>query len=74
MRGFSYALLRNPHIINNSWGSDGYAKSLGTAIDRSRHSRGGLGVLVVNAAGNNGSNNDIIPFYPSSIACINCIS
>lgn len=65
MRGVAYALLNGASIVNNSWGAPVSTASLQLVIQRAQHMRNGLGVLIVNAAGNEGSNNDIRPFYPA---------
>ena len=54
-------------ILNNSWGGRFYSPSLKYAIDQYN------GLFVV-AAGNYGTNNDIIPDYPSSYDSKNIIS
>jgi len=54
-------------ILNNSWGGRIYSPSLKFAIDQYD------GLFVV-AAGNCGTNNDIIPNYPSSYDSNNIIS
>lgn len=74
MRGTAYALANGAHIVNNSWGSMDSTRSLALVVQRSQHMRKGLGVLVVNAAGNNSSNNDIFPFYPAGYDYSNTIS
>jgi subtilisin family serine protease len=47
---------------NNSWGGGGYDQSLYDAIQASNDA----GIVFVAAAGNDGSNDDSIPFYPAS--------
>lgn len=47
---------------SNSWGGGGYSSALHTAILRAAKA----GILFVAAAGNNGSNNDSVPNYPSN--------
>ena len=49
-------------ISNNSWGGGGYSQALYDTIKRADTS----GHLFVVAAGNDGSNNDTTPSYPSS--------
>lgn len=65
VRGVAYALMNGAYIVNNSWGSPDKTRALQTVIDRARYMRDGLGILVVNAAGNESTNNDIFPFYPA---------
>lgn len=57
--------------INNSWGgTTGYSSSLDSAITRA----GEQNIVFVAAAGNSGSDNDIVPRYPSSYAQSNIIA
>ncbi|KAL8270567.1 hypothetical protein Esti_005538 [Eimeria stiedai] len=65
VRGLAYAMTNGAHIINNSWGGPDATRSLQLIIERAAYLRDGLGVLIVNAAGNDGSNNDYVPVYPA---------
>jgi subtilisin family serine protease len=65
-----YAWYNGARIINASWGSRGYSQSIFDAIQRANDA----GVLFVAAAGNNGTNNDVIPFYPANFNIPNIIS
>lgn len=62
-----YANAKGARVINNSWGGSGYSQVLKDAIDASN-------ALIVCAAGNSGTNNDAIPFYPASYTSSNIIS
>ena len=62
VRAMNYAVTNGAKIINNSWGGGGYDAATSAAIGRARNA----GVIVVNAAGNNGSDNDQSPFYPAN--------
>ncbi|MBT9169303.1 MAG: Thermophilic serine proteinase [Syntrophomonadaceae bacterium] len=62
-----YANAKGAHIINNSWGGGGFSQSLKAVIDASS-------AIVVCAAGNDTSNNDLFPIYPASYASSNIIS
>ncbi len=62
-----YAEGAGANIINNSWGGSGDSKALKEAIESSR-------VLFVCSAGNNGTDNDAAPDYPSSYSSPNIIS
>ncbi|KAL8446867.1 hypothetical protein Emed_004746 [Eimeria media] len=65
VRGLAYALMNGAHIINNSWGGPDATRSLQLIIERASQMRNGLGALIVNAAGNDSSNNDYVPVYPA---------
>ncbi len=62
-----YANSNGAHVISNSWGGGGYSQALKDAIDASD-------AVVVCASGNNGKNNDTIPFYPASYSSSNIIA
>jgi subtilisin family serine protease len=49
-------------VTNNSWGGGGYSQALLDAINAGANA----GILFVAAAGNNATNNDSSPFYPSN--------
>jgi subtilisin family serine protease len=52
----------NLRVLSNSWGGGSFSQALLDEINRANDN----GMLFVAAAGNNGSNNDINPFYPAS--------
>jgi len=62
---------RGVNIIatNNSWGGGGYSRALGDAIVAQREH----GILFVVAAGNDSSDNDIVPSYPCTYDLANVI-
>lgn len=60
----------NVAVISASWGSTQYSKALEDAI----RAAGEAGILFVAAAGNDGSNNDKRPHYPSNYDLPNVIS
>ena len=62
-----YASAKGARVINNSWGGSGESQVLKDAIDASN-------ALVVCAAGNSGTDNDALPFYPASYTSPNIIS
>ena len=66
----NYATLMGVDIMSNSWGGGGFSQSLEDAISAANDA----GILFVAAAGNNGSNNDIYPHYPSSYDVPNVIA
>lgn len=48
--------------INGSWGGGGFSQTLKDSIEAANN----LGILFIAAAGNDGSDNDVTPQYPSS--------
>jgi subtilisin family serine protease len=62
-----YANAKGARVMNMSWGGSGYSQVLKDAIDASN-------ALVVCAAGNSGTNNDSLPFYPASYSSQNIVS
>ncbi|MEN8218885.1 MAG: S8 family serine peptidase, partial [Pseudomonadota bacterium] len=62
IEAIQYATMMGVKILNNSWGSGGFSQALRDAIIAANEA----GVLFVAAAGNDGSNNDVTPFYPAS--------
>lgn len=57
--------------INLSWGG---GTSVNLALQKALQSANDSGIVVVSAAGNNGSDNDVTPRYPSSYKMSNSIS
>ena len=75
IKAINYAIDRkekgvNVRVINASWGSTSKSKALEDTI----RAAGDAGILFVAAAGNNGSNNDRRPHYPSNYDLPNVIS
>jgi thermitase len=75
IEAINYAIDRkkagvNVRVINASWGSTLYSKALEDAI----RAAGEQGILFVAAAGNNGTDNDQRPHYPSNYDLPNVIS
>ena len=62
LTGFAYAIDNGADVINLSFG--GYSKS--TAMEAAIQNATAAGIVVVAAAGNDGIDNDINPFYPAS--------
>jgi subtilisin family serine protease len=62
-----YANANGASVISNSWGGGSFSQGLKDAIDASP-------AVVVCAAGNSASNNDINPVYPASYNSTNIIS
>ena len=67
IKALAYATFHGFDIINASFGGSVYAGGTKTAIDR-------YPGLFVAGAGNQGTDNDIHPFYPASYDCSNIIS
>jgi subtilisin family serine protease len=65
----SYAVDKGARVLNNSWGGGPWEEALYTAIADARDA----GVLFVAAAGNEGTDNDVTPHYPSSYPLQNII-
>ncbi|MEP6789052.1 MAG: S8 family serine peptidase, partial [Acidobacteriota bacterium] len=75
IEAINYAIDRKKHgvnirIISASWGSTSNSKALEDTI----RAAGDAGILFVAAAGNDGSNNDSRPHYPSNYDLPNVIS
>ena len=66
----NYAREQGAHIINSSWGGLDFNPLLGDAIEEANEA----GIYFVAAAGNESSNNDDQPNYPSSYAYPNVVS
>ena len=60
----------NVRVNNCSWGGGGFSSALQSAIQAANSA----GILVVTAAGNNGTNNDVSPEYPANYDSPNVIS
>jgi len=70
VRAFQYAVNNGAHIINYSGGGADPSPSERLAVEEAQK----RGVLLVAAAGNDGHNNDLIPYYPASYPLDNIIS
>jgi subtilisin family serine protease len=67
--GINWAVSHGAKVINMSLGGSAMDPTMGTAIDNARNS----GVVVIVAAGNDGTNNDTIPSYPCNFSKANLI-
>lgn len=65
-----YAINRGAKVINNSWGGEYYSATLHSALNAAYQK----GIVIVAAAGNERSNNDVRPVYPASIDVPSMIS
>lgn len=70
VQGLEYALLIGCKVSNNSYGGSGYSQSSYDMIATAN----AMGHLFVASAGNEGSNNDVWPHYPSSYDLPNIIA
>src|SRR2546422_9176988 len=60
----------NVRVLSNSWGGGGFSRALLDEINKAD----AHGMLFVAAAGNNGANNDITPFYPATYNAPNVVA
>lgn len=65
-----YAINAGASVINNSWGGSSYSGALSDALAVAYNQ----GIVIVSAAGNSGSNNDIQAMYPASYSVPNMIA
>jgi len=65
-----YAIRHGARVISASWGGDPYNPALYDTIEMA----GTSNILFVAGAGNDGKNNDVTPFYPSSYSNENIIA
>ncbi len=70
IRALNYAVANGATISNNSWGGGGHDQALANAIANARNA----GHIFVAAAGNNGANNDSVPYYPANYALDNVVA
>jgi subtilisin family serine protease len=66
---YDYAVMNGALIMNASFGGPGFSNSEYLALNAANNA----GVLLVASAGNDGSNNDLYPQYPSSYDLANII-
>jgi subtilisin family serine protease/subtilisin-like proprotein convertase family protein len=66
----NYAASMGFQVANNSWGGGGYSAAMASAITSFRDAGG----IFVAAAGNDSSNNDSAPNYPSNYAQDNVLA
>jgi subtilisin family serine protease len=62
VKSIQYATLMNVNVMSNSWGGGGFSQAMLDAINAAK----AKGILFVAAAGNDGSNTDSSPQFPSS--------
>ncbi|KAL8428370.1 hypothetical protein ACSSS7_007270 [Eimeria intestinalis] len=74
LKAIDFALSAGVQIINNSWGAPSESKALKRALQIAATANDGLGVLVVNSAGNEAMDIDKNSFFPASIQLPNSIT
>jgi subtilisin family serine protease len=65
-----FGATANVRVLSNSWGGGGFSQALLDEINKANTA----GMLVVAAAGNAGTNNDVSPFYPANYAAANVVA
>ncbi len=70
INAINYAIKMGARVLNNSWGGSGFSQALSAAISKANKAK----ALFIVAAGNNETNNDAAPDYPSSYNIRNIIS
>jgi thermitase len=70
IEAIDYATKMNVDVMSNSWGGGGFSQALEDSIKRAKEK----GIVFVAAAGNDSSNNDSRPTYPSTYQVDNVIS
>jgi thermitase len=70
IEAIDYATKANVDIMSNSWGGGGFSQALEDSIKAAKE----RGILFVAAAGNDATNNDVKPHYPSNYQVDNVIS
>jgi subtilisin family serine protease len=67
---FAASGAANIRVLNNSWGGGPFSQALDDAIGLTNSAD----MLFIAAAGNSGTNNDTLPFYPANYARPNVLS
>jgi Subtilase family/Fervidolysin N-terminal prodomain/Abnormal spindle-like microcephaly-assoc'd, ASPM-SPD-2-Hydin/HYDIN/CFA65/VesB-like, Ig-like domain/FlgD Ig-like domain/Viral BACON domain len=70
VEAIDYATMMHVRLTSNSWGGGGFSQALLDAINDAD----AAGVLFVCAAGNNSSNTDVTPNYPSTYPSPNIVA
>jgi serine protease len=70
VRALNFAVAHGAKVVNASFGGGGYDQAMATALANARTK----GVIVVTAAGNDGTNNDAEPVYPANYPGDNVVS
>lgn len=70
IKSIDYATKVGVNLMSNSWGGGGYSAALKEAIERANEA----GIIFTAAAGNDGTDNDSRPHFPSNYEVDNVIS
>ena len=70
IKSVEYATQMGAHLSSNSWGGGSFSQGLKDAIDAA----GAVNMLFVASAGNDSSDNDSSPHYPSSYTSPNIVA
>ncbi|MBN1559200.1 S8 family serine peptidase [candidate division KSB1 bacterium] len=70
IKAIEYATALGVHVMSNSWGGGGFSQAMEDAIQKASD----RGILFVAAAGNDGTDNDAIPHYPSNYEVANVVA
>ncbi len=70
IKAIEYATQMGVHILSNSWGGGGASTSMENAIKKANDA----GILFIAAAGNDGTDNDLYPHYPSNYDVANVVA
>lgn len=70
IKAIEYAVTMGVHVLSNSWGGGGFSTTMEDAIKKAN----AAGILFVAAAGNDGTDNDLYPHYPSNYEVDNVVA
>jgi len=70
IQAIDYAAAKGARVLNASWGGGGFSLAMLESI----RDAGAHGVLFVTAAGNDGADSDLVPFFPAGYDAFNIIA
>ncbi len=70
IKAIEYAVQMGAHVLSNSWGGGGFSATMEEAIKKANNA----GILFVAASGNDGTDNDLYPHYPSNYQVNNVVA
>jgi thermitase len=70
IKGIDYAVRMKADVINNSWGGGKYSRALQDILKKASDE----GIVIVSAAGNSASDNDVNKYYPAGYNIAGIIS